>query len=67
MGRGLKSVVLQMDDLSVEDLPTETNVVFITSTSGQGEFPTNGKQFWDGVKTPQIWICLVSGFLFWFR
>ena len=23
----LKSVVLQMDDLSVEDLPTETNVV----------------------------------------
>ena len=50
LGRGLKSVVLQMDDLSVEDLPTETNVVFITSTSGQGEFPTNGKQFWDGVK-----------------
>lgn len=50
LGRGLKSVVLQMDDLSVEDLPTETNVVFVTSTSGQGEFPTNGKQFWDGVK-----------------
>ncbi|KAK6464028.1 putative sulfite reductase [nadph] beta subunit [Scheffersomyces coipomensis] len=50
LGRGLKSIVLAMDDLSVEDLPNETNVVFITSTSGQGEFPTNGKQFWDGVK-----------------
>ncbi|KAL6452246.1 MET5 Sulfite reductase [NADPH] subunit beta [Candida maltosa Xu316] len=50
LGRGLKSVVLQMDDLSIEDLPTETNIVFVTSTSGQGEFPTNGKQLWDGVK-----------------
>lgn len=50
LGRGLKSVVLAMDDLSIEDLPTETNIVFITSTSGQGEFPTNGKQFWDGLK-----------------
>ncbi|CAI5757729.1 unnamed protein product [Candida verbasci] len=50
IGRGLKSVVLQMDDISVEDLPNETNIVFVTSTSGQGEFPTNGKQFWDAIK-----------------
>ncbi|KAK6203144.1 putative sulfite reductase [nadph] beta subunit [Scheffersomyces amazonensis] len=50
LGRGLKSIILAMDDLSIEDLSTETNIVFITSTSGQGEFPTNGKQFWDGIK-----------------
>ncbi|KAG7661358.1 MET5 [[Candida] subhashii] len=50
IGRGLKSIVVQMDDISVEDLPTETNIVFVTSTSGQGEFPTNGKQFWDALK-----------------
>lgn len=50
LGRGLKSVVLAMDDLSIEDLPTETNIVFVASTSGQGEFPTNGKQFWDALK-----------------
>ncbi|RLV95629.1 Sulfite reductase NADPH subunit beta [Spathaspora sp. JA1] len=50
LARGLKSTVLAMDDLSVEDLPNETNIVFVCSTSGQGEFPTNGKQFWDGVK-----------------
>ncbi|KAK6454553.1 putative sulfite reductase [nadph] beta subunit [Scheffersomyces xylosifermentans] len=50
LGRGLKSIVLSMDDLSIEDLPTETNIVFVVSTSGQGEFPTNGKQFWDGLK-----------------
>lgn len=50
LGRGLKSIVLAMDDLSMEDLPNETNIVFVSSTSGQGEFPTNGKQFWDGLK-----------------
>ncbi|CAK9438325.1 uncharacterized protein LODBEIA_P25490 [Lodderomyces beijingensis] len=50
LGRGLKSVVLPMDDVSAEDLPNETNIVFVTSTSGQGEFPTNGKQFWDSIK-----------------
>lgn len=49
-GRGLKSIVLPMDDVSVEDLPVETNIVFVTSTSGQGEFPTNGKMFWDALK-----------------
>ncbi|KAI5953682.1 MET5 [Candida jiufengensis] len=50
LGRGLKSVILQMDDISMEDLPNETNIVFVTSTAGQGEFPNNGKQFWDGIK-----------------
>lgn len=49
-GRGLKLVVMAMDDLAVEDLPTETNVVFVVLTSGQGEFPVNGKQFWDALK-----------------
>lgn len=49
-GRGLKSMVLAMDDLLVEDLAAETNIVFVTSTSGQGEFPTNGKMFWDALK-----------------
>lgn len=48
--KGLKVKSLAMDDLSIEDLSLETNVVFITSTSGQGEFPTNGKQFWDAIK-----------------
>ncbi|KAI5958183.1 MET5 [Candida theae] len=50
LGRGLKANVLAMDEISMEDLPNETNIVFVTSTSGQGEFPGNGKQFWDGLK-----------------
>ncbi|KAI5861620.1 sulphite reductase hemo protein, beta subunit [Durotheca rogersii] len=48
--RGLKTIVMAMEDYPVEDLPKEENIVFITSTAGQGEFPQNGKPFWDAVK-----------------
>lgn len=48
--RGLKTVVMAMEDYPVEDLPTEENIVFITSTAGQGEFPQNGKPMWDAIK-----------------
>ncbi|PNS18852.1 Sulfite reductase [Sphaceloma murrayae] len=48
--RGLKSMVMPMDDYPVEDLPHEENVVLVTSTAGQGEIPQNGKNFWEAVK-----------------
>ncbi|RJE22028.1 Sulfite reductase [Aspergillus sclerotialis] len=48
--RGLKTMVMAMDDYPIEDLSTEENVVFITSTAGQGEFPQNGRGFWEVVK-----------------
>lgn len=48
--RGLKTLVIAMDDYPIEDLSTEENIVFITSTAGQGEFPQNGRSFWEVVK-----------------
>ena len=48
--RGLKTIVMAMDDYPLEDLQGEENVVMITSTAGQGEFPQNGRAFWDAVK-----------------
>ncbi|KAK9364905.1 hypothetical protein V1509DRAFT_451248 [Lipomyces kononenkoae] len=50
-GRGLGAVVLAMDDFPVEDLGAEENLVIITSTAGQGEFPQNGRNFWEAVKS----------------
>lgn len=47
---GLKATVLSMDDIIVEDLASEENVVFFTSTAGQGEFPQDGKNFWEELK-----------------
>ncbi|KAL9090009.1 MAG: hypothetical protein Q9165_005538 [Trypethelium subeluteriae] len=49
--RGLKSMVMSMDDYPIEDLPSEENLVVLTSTAGQGEFPQNGRAFWEAVKT----------------
>lgn len=48
--RGLKTMVLAMDDYPIEDLATEENVAFITSTAGQGEFPQNGRALWEVIK-----------------
>ncbi|KAK3687225.1 thiamine diphosphate-binding protein [Podospora appendiculata] len=48
--RGLKTTVMAMEDYPVEDLPTEENIVLITATAGQGEFPQNAKPFWDAIK-----------------
>lgn len=48
--RGLKTMVMAMDDYPLEDLTNEENVVFICSTAGQGEFPQNGRTFWETVK-----------------
>ncbi|KIN00247.1 hypothetical protein OIDMADRAFT_145746 [Oidiodendron maius Zn] len=48
--RGLKTLVMSMEDYPVEDLPNEENIVFLTSTAGQGEFPQNGRAFWDAIK-----------------
>lgn len=48
--RGLKTMVMAMDDYPLEDLSSEENVVFIPATAGQGEFPQNGRNFWEAVK-----------------
>ena len=42
----LRSVVKSMDDYPVENLIYESIVVFVCSTTGQGEEPDNMKKFW---------------------
>ena len=41
--RGLSARVLAMDDYPIDELASEQNVVFVTSTAGQGEPPQNGR------------------------
>jgi sulfite reductase (NADPH) hemoprotein beta-component len=48
--RGLKTMVMAMDDFPMEDLASEQNIVIFTSVAGQGEFPQNGRTFWETVK-----------------
>ena len=48
--RGLKTLVMAMDDYPFEDFSDEENVILMSSTAGQGEFPQNGRSFWDAIK-----------------
>ncbi|KAF8534733.1 hypothetical protein BDD12DRAFT_809139 [Trichophaea hybrida] len=48
--RSLKTLAMSMEDYPIEDLNNEENIVLITSTAGQGEFPMNGRSFWEAVK-----------------
>lgn len=57
--RGLKIMCMAMDDYPLEDLMHEEHVVLITSTAGQGEFPQNGRVFWDTIRN-SVEIDLVS-------
>ncbi len=53
--RGLAARVMVMDDFPTSDeLKDESNVAFITSTAGQGEFPQNGRETYKSLtKLPQ--------------
>ncbi|KAG2188337.1 hypothetical protein INT44_001090 [Umbelopsis vinacea] len=45
--RGLKVSLMAMDDFAdIQELANVTNVVLIVSTAGQGEFPSNSREFW---------------------
>ncbi|KAH8921286.1 hypothetical protein BT69DRAFT_1320883 [Atractiella rhizophila] len=44
--RGVGSRISILDQFAIEDLALETNVAFVVSTAGQGEFPQNGRKTW---------------------
>ncbi|KAM0786495.1 hypothetical protein ACM66B_001953 [Microbotryomycetes sp. NB124-2] len=52
--RGVAARTLAFDDLALDDLPLETNVAFITSVAGQGEFPQNGREFWKAMQAGKV-------------
>ncbi|KAI9030845.1 thiamine diphosphate-binding protein [Phycomyces nitens] len=45
--RNLKVKFMAMDDYEdVQELANETNLLIVCSTAGQGELPSNGREFW---------------------
>jgi sulfite reductase (NADPH) flavoprotein alpha-component len=56
-GRGVEAVSVALDDYKTRQLPTETNVVFIVSTHGEGEPPAMAEDFYGfitGKRAPQL-------------
>ncbi|KAJ2636034.1 Sulfite reductase [NADPH] subunit beta [Coemansia sp. RSA 1286] len=52
--RGMRVQCAAMDDFEVDELPFEKTVVFSVSTAGQGEMPTNGREFFKALQTASI-------------
>lgn len=44
--KGLQSTVASLDDYDIQNLPSEQLIIFVVATTGQGDPPTNMKQFW---------------------
>ncbi|ORX52477.1 sulphite reductase hemo protein, beta subunit [Hesseltinella vesiculosa] len=45
--RGLQVKLMAMDDYEdIQELGNEANLVLVVSTAGQGELPSNGREFW---------------------
>ncbi|KAF8399141.1 hypothetical protein HHK36_015006 [Tetracentron sinense] len=47
--RGAPAVVISMDDFDASCLPNENTVIFIVSTTGQGDTPDSMKVFWRSI------------------
>ena len=43
---GLEVEICSIDEYNVETLPTEQMIVFVCSTTGDGEVPSSMRQFW---------------------
>lgn len=44
---GLQFSISSLDDYEVSLLPTETCIVWVVATSGEGEVPSSMKKFWN--------------------
>ena len=47
---GLTTNQLELNQVTINDLSKMKNVAIVTSTTGEGDLPTNGEDFWDDLK-----------------
>ena len=47
--RGIETTVEAMNDFDVDNIMDNENILFLTSTAGQGEFPRNAKDFYSSL------------------
>ena len=48
--RGFVTNQLELNQVTMNDLSKMKNVAIVTSTTGEGDLPTNGEDFWDDLK-----------------
>ena len=48
--KGFVTNQLELNQVTMNDLSKMKNVAIVTSTTGEGDLPTNGEDFWDDLK-----------------
>ena len=46
--------IFEMNDVSMEDFQAMENVVFVSSSTGQGDVPTNGENFYSELEKAEL-------------
>jgi sulfite reductase alpha subunit-like flavoprotein len=46
--------IFEMNDVSIEDFQAMENVVFVSSSTGQGDVPTNGENFYSELEKAEL-------------
>jgi len=54
MEKGFETSIAEMNDVSLDDFQQMDQVAVVTSTTGHGDFPTNGDDFWSKLKESQL-------------
>ena len=47
---GFETDILELNQVTMNDLTQMKNVAIVTSTTGEGDLPTNGEDFWEDLK-----------------
>lgn len=62
--RGVPATLSALDDFEFEELPRQKVVLLVCSTCGQGEFPSNSRQFWKKLSDPNLPMDFLSHTMF---
>ena len=54
MKMGFETNKLELNEVNISDFSKMKNVAIVTSTTGEGDLPTNGDDFWDDLKNSDI-------------
>lgn len=52
--KGIEAEQFEMNDVSTHDLQEMTKVLVVTSSTGDGDLPMMGEDFWDALSKPNI-------------
>ena len=51
--KGFNTNLLELNQVTMNDLSNMKKVAIVTSTTGEGDLPTNGEDFWDDLKNSE--------------